>query len=115
MQKKQAVIENVDGVSYCWIKTRAYKGNGLARVLNMLQFAISLLFLNPVCRFNFDKPKHIIVSSAHPFHFLAGWLYSKRYGSTLSFEIRDIWPLSLTNLLGLSPYHPFCLLLKFLN
>ena len=51
-QVKQAIMENVDGVFYCWIKTRAYKGNSLARIVNMFQFALSLLFLNPVTRFN---------------------------------------------------------------
>lgn len=111
-QTDSAVLEQVDGISYCWIRTSKYKGNGLGRILNMLQFAFMLLFINPTKRFGLKRPRHIIVSSAHPFHILAGLLYAKRYGATLSFEIRDIWPLSLIELLGVHRYHPLCLLIK---
>lgn len=112
-QVSRTLMEQVDDVSYCWIRTRQYKGNGFGRILNMFQFALVLLFINPVTRCGLTKPRHIIVSSAHPFHILAGWLYSWRYGATLSFEIRDIWPLSLTQLLGVHRFHPLCLLIKF--
>ncbi len=111
-QEEKAVLEKVDGTSYCWIRAREYSGNGLGRIVNMMQFALTLLILNPTAQFDLARPKHIIVSSAHPFHIVAGWLYAKRYGATLSFEIRDIWPLSLIELLGVHRYHPLCLLIK---
>ncbi|MDO6563993.1 glycosyltransferase family 4 protein [Amphritea sp. 1_MG-2023] len=111
-QKDRIVLEYVDGIPYCWIKTRAYSGNGFGRIINMFQFAFILLLINPVKQLGLTKPRHIIVSSAHPFHILAGWLYAKRYKASLSFEIRDIWPLSIIELLGISRFHPLCVLIK---
>jgi glycosyltransferase involved in cell wall biosynthesis len=42
-----------------------------------------------------------------PFSILPAWILSKIYGAKLIYEVKDIWPLSLIELGGFSPMHPF--------
>lgn len=101
----------VEGVPYTWVKTPTYKGNGFSRLKNMFSFAWKLWKHDLVKEFGIEKPDVIIVSSPHPFHFFAGWKWARKYQAKLIFEVRDIWPLTLTALLGTHPLHPFILML----
>ncbi len=95
-----------EGVRYVAVPTRAYTGNGLTRLLNMLDFAKNL---SPAFarESNISPPDAIIVSSPHPFAIYAARRHAKQKSARLVFEIRDIWPLSITKLLDVSPWHPF--------
>lgn len=102
----------IEDVPYYLVDTKEYKGNGLSRVLNMLGFGGNL-FKSPFKRFaKENKPDVIIASTAHPFHMLAAKYYAKKYKAKLILEVRDIWPLSLQELVGVSKYHPFCVLIN---
>ncbi|WP_413732627.1 MULTISPECIES: glycosyltransferase family 4 protein [unclassified Shewanella] len=105
-------VNKFDGVDYFLVKTPKYKGNGVGRILNMLSFGYRL-FLKDF--FNFaesEKPKVIIASTAHPFHIFAAFFYAKKYKAKFILEVRDLWPLSLQELVGLSKFHPLCILVN---
>jgi len=53
------------------------------------------------------RPDAIVISSPHPFPIFAGHALARRFNAKLIFEIRDIWPLSLTKILGVPAWHPF--------
>ncbi len=73
----------------------------------MFEFTAKLFFLR---RYLDDTPDVIIVSSLSIYPVLPG-IYLKhslrRSGVKFVFEVRDIWPLTLTEIGGYSKYHPF--------
>lgn len=105
--------KKVSEVPFTWIKTPKYSGNGLKRIINMVTFGLKFRFIDLVVNHGHEKPDVIIISAAHPFHLLGGIHWAQKYKAKLIFEVRDIWPLSLNQLLGMSFYHPFSLLLSW--
>jgi len=96
--------ENIDGVDYLWLKMFDYgESHDKRRVLKWFLFMFKLFFLP----FSLKKPDVIIVSPMAPFPILPAWVLSKLYGAKLIYEVKDIWPLSLIELGGFSPKHPF--------
>ncbi|WDE99147.1 glycosyltransferase family 4 protein [Lentisphaera profundi] len=108
-------LKKVNGVNYLWIKTPYYKGNGVARIQNMLAYSAFLKRTNLVHMGVLKKPDVIVVSSVHMFHFKAMKKWAKIYDAQLIFEVRDIWPLTLNNLLKMSKYHPLYIWLAHLE
>ena len=102
--------EFIDGIHYVWLKTPSYSGNGIGRVINMFSFTKSLYFLDE--RTIGFKPDVIIASSPHPFVIYPARHIQKKYKSKLVFEVRDLWPLTLKELGGISKWHPFVLLMQ---
>lgn len=94
----------VDGIPYLWIKTCRYEGNGLRRVVNMLEFSSRLAMkrLKPL-----PRPDVVIASSPHPFVAFNGHRLAGKYGAKFIFEVRDLWPLTLLEVGGHSARHPF--------
>jgi glycosyltransferase involved in cell wall biosynthesis len=85
--------DNIEGVSFLWIKTPSYIGNGLGRMLNMLSYTLRVLFPNTTR--DLPRPNIILGSSVHPFAALsAAWL-AKRHNVPFIFEVRDLWPQTL--------------------
>ncbi|MDF1684633.1 MAG: glycosyltransferase family 4 protein [Legionellaceae bacterium] len=100
---KKTMIENVP---FVLLKTRAYRENGLSRLMNMLQYAFKFRTQKKNIMKLTGKPDVIIVSSAHPFHFKTLEKFAKKHDAILIFEVRDLWPLSLIQLAKLHPLHP---------
>jgi len=101
--------ETIDGIDYLWLKTFDYgTSHDKRRVLKWFLFSFKVLFLP----FSLKKPDVIIVSPMAPFPILPAWVLSKRYGAKLIYEVKDIWPLSLVEVGGFSPEHPF---IKFMG
>lgn len=95
--------ERKDGVHYAFVPTIKYSGNGIGRKLSMLLFSV---LLTPYCLLKALKqgrPDAIIYSSPHPFGYISAWLAAKLLRAKIVFEVRDIWPLSLVELAGMSP------------
>jgi glycosyltransferase involved in cell wall biosynthesis len=110
-QKGRFCFQHVEHLLFGWIRTPHYSGNGIKRIHNMLSYAWQLLLLGSNIPDSHSRPDVIVVSSVHPFHYpVALWL-SKRYKAKIVFEVRDIWPLTLHDLIGLSKSHPLYLLL----
>jgi len=97
-------IEDVGGLTYCWVKVPAYaRAISAQRVLNMLAF-MARLYRLPVHRL--PTPDVIVVSSPSLFPILPTERWAHRSRARLVFEVRDVWPLTLQELGGLSGRHP---------
>lgn len=103
--------EVIDGIDYLWLKTPAYKHNGIARVVNMLFFSMRLLTEKKQILNNF-KPDIVIASSPQPFIIRGAKRLAQQTKAKLIYEVRDLWPLSLIELLGISRFHPLILLMQ---
>lgn len=97
--KKSYIIEELhEGITFKWIKTRRYKGNGRDRAFSMLEY----YFRAVTGLKKFDKPDLIIASSPHPFSCLAALKIGKKYKIPVISEVRDLWPEALVYYKGLS-------------
>jgi glycosyltransferase involved in cell wall biosynthesis len=97
----------VDGVRYVALPARPYAQNGTARMLNIWDFSRNLYTTGRRYAQGAPRPDAVIASSPHPFTIFPAHSLARRYGAKLAFEIRDIWPLSITEILGTSRLHPF--------
>ena len=103
--------EMIDGIEYIWVKNIAYgKSKTVGRLLNMLYFSFKLFFYPFFLK---EKPDAVLVSSPSPFPVINGWLWAKLTGAKFIFEVRDIWPLSMQELSGMSKWHPLVVLMRF--
>lgn len=106
--------ELIDGVSYRWLATPAYGGNGIKRVFNIAVFLANLWRLAPALITAF-KPDVVIASSTYLMDIWVAHRIAKlarRQGGScrLVYEVHDLWPLSPIELGGMSPRHPFIML-----
>lgn len=83
--------KNMDGVEYTFVRTSDYKGNGISRIINMLQFPVRIW---KVCK-KLEKPDVIYVSSPDPFTALSAIIMGKVYHVKKILEVRDLWPESI--------------------
>lgn len=105
--------EQIDGVKFCWVRTLKYRtAKSFRRILSWLDFEWQLLRLPKDI---FPAPDAVIVSSLSLLTVLNGLLLRMRYRCRLIFEVRDIWPLTLTEEGGFRPSNPFVLLLGFIE
>jgi glycosyltransferase involved in cell wall biosynthesis len=102
-------VEEVGGLTYCWVKVPSYRrATSVRRVLNMLVF-MARLYRLPVGRL--PVPDAIVVSSPSLFPILPAERWSRHWGARLVFEVRDVWPLTLQELGGLSRRNPLIALM----
>lgn len=105
--------ESIDGVETWWIKTIKYKESAsLKRILSWIDFEMKL-WLMPKSKLS--RPDIVIVSSLSLLTILNGYWLKKRFGCKLIFEIRDIWPLTIIEEGGFSPWNPFVMLLAWVE
>jgi len=103
-KRPESMRAEVDGIPYVWIKTCRYEGNGLGRVINMAEYSLRLALARLK---ELPRPDVVIASSPHPFVALNGRRFARKYKAKFVFEVRDLWPLSVQELGGYSPRHPF--------
>jgi glycosyltransferase involved in cell wall biosynthesis len=103
--------ECLDGIRYLWFRTPPYRGNDLGRVRNMAAF-VSRLLLHHREILRRTRPGAVIASSTYPLDIFPAWLIARRAGAKLVFEVHDLWPLSPVELGGMSPLHPFILVMQ---
>lgn len=111
VEPKTFTFEDIEGIHYCWVKTPNYQRSiSLGRFKNMIVFALNLrkFKLN-----QFPNPDAILVSSPSLFPIIRAKKWAKALNAKLLFEIRDIWPLTLQELSGLSKWHPLRIFLSF--
>jgi len=108
--RKRYTSEVIDGVTYCWVAVPDYeRAISVRRVFNMAVFALRLTRV-PVGRL--PAPDAILVSSPSLFPLPVASRWARRLGARLVFEVRDIWPLTLRELGGLSERHPLMALMQ---
>ncbi|MFB9242898.1 glycosyltransferase family 4 protein [Massilia antarctica] len=103
--------DTIDGVHYRWVATPAYRGNGAARVLNMLTFVTYLQWHARQLATEM-APDVVIASSTYPLDIWPAHRIARLAGARLLFELHDLWPLSPIELGGYSRWHPFIMLLQ---
>ncbi len=90
---KKYLFEVHNGIPFIFIKACDYRGNGMKRVKNMLDYAKGLMSVSK--KFDDQKPDVIYASSVHPLTWLAGYKLAKRYNAKFIAETRDLWPETL--------------------
>ena len=100
--RKKYKVEIVDGIPFVYVKTKAYVGNGVSRVRNMLLFYKNLFPVAKSYAKRHGKPDVIIASSVHPLTMVAGIKSARRFGVPCICEVRDLWPESIIQFGGLS-------------
>lgn len=108
LRKKQPSVEseNIEGIEYCWIPLKPYKGNGLGRIRSMFDFVRKLWFGYKKHLGDFH-PDVVIASSTYPIDIYPARKIARHYGAKLVYEVHDLWPLSPMELGGYSKNHPF--------
>lgn len=104
--------ENIDGIRYVWLKTPEYQGNGLRRVWNMVAF-VRQFRRHEAAILGVHRPDAVIASSPHPFVVFPARRVAAKCDAEFVFEVRDLWPLTLIDLSGMSRWHPFIQCLQF--
>ncbi len=95
--KEKYKISSIDGVNYIHIKTSQYKGNGIKRIINILQFFINTKMNCSRIIKDVGKPDIIYASSPMPTTALLGIDLAKKMKIKSIVEIRDLWPDSVVS------------------
>ncbi|GAA4706417.1 glycosyltransferase family 4 protein [Nocardioides conyzicola] len=85
--------------------------NGVRRVLNMVDFAVRVL-VKAARTPRRERPDVVLGSSPHLFGALAALIVARFFRVPFALEVRDLWPLSLVELMGMSRRHPLVLLMS---
>jgi glycosyltransferase involved in cell wall biosynthesis len=105
--------EVIQGIKTIWIKTLKYEHTVSARrILSWLDFEWKLFWMK---KKEMGCPDVIIVSSLSLLTILNGVRLKKKFKAKLIFEIRDIWPLTLTEEGGYSEKNPFVKVLAWIE
>ena len=102
--------ETIDGVRYLWLKTPEY-----AETAHAARSICSPSWAN--CSVTWTGSLQlsrgaVIASSTYPLDILPAAAIGRAAGARLAFEVHDLWPLSPMELGGMSPYHPFIVLMQ---
>lgn len=99
-----SLTQQRDGLLMVWLRTfKASEAKSLSRILSWLHFEWRLFRLDKRA---LPTPDVIIVSSLSLLTVINGLIVRRRYRCRLVFEVRDIWPLTLTEEGGFSPRNP---------
>ena len=104
------------GVNYIPIPCRQYTGNGVGRILNMLDFDLGVrsYFREECAEGKTGAPDVIVASSPHPFVYTAAAFVRKKTNARVVLEVRDLWPESLTAFAGVGSLHPVVVLFRWM-
>ena len=91
---------------------RYTNSNSIRRILSWFDFELALFLLK---KNNLHKPDAIVVSSLSLLTIINGIYLKKKYSCKLVFEVRDIWPLTLTEIGRYRNYNPGIIFLKIIE
>ena len=104
-------VQLEDGIRYVMLKTPKYEGNGIGRLANIFIFLLQLWRWQKWLADSF-KPDVVIAGSAHTLDCFPAVRLARRCGALFIREVRDLWPLTLTDLGGYSERHPLVLFFR---
>lgn len=104
--KKNLEVQEIDGVDFMFIKTINYEGNGVKRIISMMEFVEKVRFFAKKIA-EMVKPDVVIASSTYPLDTYCAQKICKYSKAMLIHEIHDLWPLSPKVYGGYSDNHPF--------
>jgi glycosyltransferase involved in cell wall biosynthesis len=93
--------EQVDGVTFVWLRTFPYEGNNWRRVLNMASYMVRSYCLGrrlPGLSSTVPKPDVIIGSSVHLLAVVSAWFLARHFRASFVMEVRDLWPQTLVDM-----------------
>lgn len=99
---KLFIQKSYDNLNFVHIKTSNYSGNGLSRILNMLQFPFRFIKVAK----KLDEKPDIIICDLGAMLAPLPYMISKRFKSKFILEVRDLWPESIIEYKGLSRKNP---------
>ena len=95
--KRKYQISNIDEINYIHIRTSQYKGNGLKRIINILQFYFNTKRARKKLEKEIGKPDIIYASSPVPTAAVVGLSIAKKSKAKSIVEVRDLWPDSIVS------------------
>lgn len=102
-----------EGFHFVWVDMPDYEeAHSRQRALNWFLFPWRI---QKLARLIPDKPDAVLSSSPSPIAFLGAQRLARKFRARLVFEVRDIWPLTLTEIGGYSPKHPFIRLMQWVE
>lgn len=108
--KGVVTTNNIDGIKYLWLLTPTYKAKGVwGRIASMFVFTLQAMVLSVVHNERYDM---IVASSPHPFTIYPAARFSRKNKAKLIYDIRDLWPLTLVQMSGVSENNPFIWLMQ---
>ncbi|WP_352337701.1 glycosyltransferase family 4 protein [Psychrobacter sp. 16-MNA-CIBAN-0192] len=111
--KEDVTFEQISGFTFVWIKMPKYvDAHSKQRALNWFLFAKRIQKLKKLIE---HKPDTILFSSPSLIPFLGAQRLANHFSARLVFEIRDIWPLTFTEIGGFSPNHPFIRFMQWIE
>ncbi|UIP27223.1 glycosyltransferase family 4 protein [Photobacterium sp. TLY01] len=111
--EEQFKVEAIDGFNFVWVNMPDYaEAHNKKRVINWFLFP---WLIQKLARLIDDKPDVVLSSSPSPVAFLGAQRLAKKYKARLVFEVRDIWPMTLTEVGGYSRSHPFIRFLQYIE
>lgn len=111
--KKHITIEKIESVQMVWLKTLKYGvAKSYLRILSWFHFEWNLLRMDVR---QLPQPDTIVVSSLSLLTILNGIRLKRKFGCRLVFEVRDIWPLTITEEGGVSRRNPFVWFLSYVE
>lgn len=103
-------VEMQDGFHIVWVNMPDYEeAHSKQRALNWFIFSWRIQKLAKIIP---HKPDAVLCSSPSPISFLGAQRLAKKFKARLVFDVRDIWPLTLTEIGGFSKKHPFIRLMQ---
>lgn len=109
-------VQRFENVNYVYLHSGpGYKANGIGRVMNMIDFCRLVLKYHKQISDQFGAPGYVIGSSEPPFVWEPGYKLAKKYHAKFIVEVKDIWPLALIDIHGISPWHPLVKLLGIIE
>ena len=104
-------VEMEKGIQYYLLKTPRYTGNGIARIANMVVFALRLWKLGRLLSERLH-PDIVIAGTTHGLDYLSARRIARLSKGIIVREVRDLWPLTLTDLGGYGQSNPLVMLFK---
>lgn len=106
-------VQHQEGIQLVWLKTMKYGvAKSWQRIASWFHFEWNLWWLDKTA---LPKPDAIVISSLSLLTILNGLWLKRKYQCRLIFEVRDIWPLTITEEGGVSPKNLFVLFLGWLE
>jgi len=111
--KKSVVTQKIDGLEIIWLRTLKYAvAKSARRILSWFDFELKLARLN---KSTLPRPDAIVISSLSLLTIINGLILRRKYGCRIIFEIRDIWPLTITEEGGYKKTNPLVALLAYVE
>lgn len=109
--KKDFTKQVIDGITYFWVKTPKYHGNGVMRALNIADFYLKMKAHAKKIADEY-KPEAVIASSTYPFDIYLAARIANYSGGRFYFEIHDLWPLTQIEIYHLKTSNPYVRILQ---